>query len=95
MAPELKKGPLAVESGFDDSRFDDDGLVKRTGLDDLLFLSLGTLVTASAHLITAVIGSGLRSVVTCMGFSSTGLDCWDNRSHSLLYYHLVHFCSSR
>ncbi|TXG64047.1 hypothetical protein EZV62_011041 [Acer yangbiense] len=40
MAPEPQKGPLAVESGFDDSRFDDDGHVKRTGIDDLLFLNI-------------------------------------------------------
>ncbi|KAK4849399.1 hypothetical protein QYF36_024347 [Acer negundo] len=49
MAPELQKGPLAVESGYDDSRFDDDGRVKRSG----------TLVTASAHIITAMIGTAV------------------------------------
>ncbi|TXG64048.1 hypothetical protein EZV62_011042 [Acer yangbiense] len=48
MAPELQKRTLAVES----SQFDDDGRVKRTG----------TLLTASAHIITAVIGSGVLSL---------------------------------
>ncbi|KAK2649164.1 hypothetical protein Ddye_016653 [Dipteronia dyeriana] len=52
MAPELQKRTLAVESGFDSSRFDDDGRIKRTG----------TLLTASAHIITAVIGSGVLSL---------------------------------
>ncbi|KAK4847464.1 hypothetical protein QYF36_002242 [Acer negundo] len=52
MAPELQKRTLAVESGFDSSQFDDDGHVKRTG----------TLLTASAHIITAVIGSGVLSL---------------------------------
>lgn len=41
--------PSAVESG---NRFDDDGREKRTG----------TFMTASAHIITAVIGSGVLSL---------------------------------
>ncbi|KAM3694828.1 hypothetical protein ACJW31_07G085100 [Castanea mollissima] len=43
---------FAVESGDISSKFDDDGRKKRTG----------TLTTASAHIITAVIGSGVLSL---------------------------------
>lgn len=43
---------FSVERGYDDSKFDEDGRVKRTG----------TLTTASAHIITAVIGSGVLSL---------------------------------
>ncbi|KAK3193119.1 hypothetical protein Dsin_024429 [Dipteronia sinensis] len=71
MAPELQKRTLAVESGFDASQFDDDGRVKRTGIDTLLIhflldttmlINKRTLLTASAHIITAVIGSGVLSL---------------------------------
>ncbi|KAJ7967609.1 Amino acid permease [Quillaja saponaria] len=43
---------MTVENGEHSSKFDDDGHVKRTG----------TLVTASAHIVTAVIGSGVLSL---------------------------------
>ncbi|KAL4615162.1 hypothetical protein ACB092_07G104700 [Castanea dentata] len=43
---------FAVESGDVSSKFDDDGKKKRTG----------TLMTATAHIITAVIGSGVLSL---------------------------------
>ncbi|KAL2512055.1 Amino acid permease 6 [Abeliophyllum distichum] len=43
---------FGIETGNDYSKFDDDGRIKRTG----------TLVTTSAHIITAVIGSGVLSL---------------------------------
>ncbi|KAL9417651.1 hypothetical protein AB3S75_040605 [Citrus x aurantiifolia] len=52
MASELRKRNLALETAISDSKFDDDGRPKRTG----------TLMTASAHIITAVIGSGVLSL---------------------------------
>ncbi|KAL5788001.1 hypothetical protein ACOSP7_004950 [Xanthoceras sorbifolium] len=52
MAPELQKRTLSVETGAVDSKFDDDGRLKRNG----------TVLTASAHIITAVIGSGVLSL---------------------------------
>ncbi|KAK3193126.1 hypothetical protein Dsin_024436 [Dipteronia sinensis] len=62
MAPELQKAPLALESGFDDSCFDDDGRVKRTGIDDLLFLNIGDSKCTYNNS-----SDWVRSVVTCMG----------------------------
>ncbi|KAG6710836.1 hypothetical protein I3842_05G022200 [Carya illinoinensis] len=47
---------FAVESGYTTSKFDDDGRVKRTG----------TVASASAHIITAVIGSGVLSLAWAM-----------------------------
>ncbi|CAI9763085.1 unnamed protein product [Fraxinus pennsylvanica] len=47
----IEQTPEALENG-PNKNFDDDGRVKRTG----------TLVTASAHIITAVIGSGVLSL---------------------------------
>ncbi|PIN19769.1 Amino acid transporter [Handroanthus impetiginosus] len=47
---------LIEESGIDSFKFDDDGRVKRTG----------TMVTASAHIVTAVIGSGVLSLAWAM-----------------------------
>ncbi|KAJ8545353.1 hypothetical protein K7X08_017936 [Anisodus acutangulus] len=56
MAPEFQKNTTYVstelESGDVQENFDDDGREKRTG----------TLLTASAHIITAVIGSGVLSL---------------------------------
>ncbi|KAK4348598.1 hypothetical protein RND71_031353 [Anisodus tanguticus] len=56
MAPEFQKSTMYVsnelESGAVQKNFDDDGREKRTG----------TLLTASAHIITAVIGSGVLSL---------------------------------
>ncbi|KAL5857644.1 hypothetical protein ACOSQ3_005102 [Xanthoceras sorbifolium] len=52
MAPEMQKSTFAIDTGDIDSRFDDDGRLKRTG----------TVMTASAHIITAVIGSGVLSL---------------------------------
>ncbi|ESR35985.1 hypothetical protein CICLE_v100286922mg, partial [Citrus x clementina] len=52
MASELHKRNFALETAISDSKFDDDGRPKRTG----------TLMTASAHIITAVIGSGVLSL---------------------------------
>ncbi|TXG64049.1 hypothetical protein EZV62_011043 [Acer yangbiense] len=53
MAPELQKRTMfAMETGDVNCKFDDDGRVKRTG----------TWLTASAHIITAVIGSGVLSL---------------------------------
>ncbi|XP_058773906.1 amino acid permease 6-like [Vicia villosa] len=45
---------MVVENSFslEDSKYDDDGLTKRTG----------TWITASAHIVTAVIGSGVLSL---------------------------------
>ncbi|KAJ0525287.1 putative amino acid transporter, transmembrane domain-containing protein [Helianthus annuus] len=69
-----------VESGYLDSeKFDDDGRVKRTGMlistfvhvfvtSVLLYLSFvdkGTWKSATAHIITAVIGSGVLSLAWC------------------------------
>ncbi|XP_059633315.1 amino acid permease 6-like [Cornus florida] len=48
----LEQGPGTYENGDVRKNFDDDGRVKRTG----------TLLTASAHIITAVIGSGVLSL---------------------------------
>ncbi|KAF3623780.1 Amino acid permease 6 [Capsicum annuum] len=56
MAPEFQKSTMYVsnelENGDVQKNFDDDGREKRTG----------TLLTASAHIITAVIGSGVLSL---------------------------------
>ncbi|KAI3460104.1 hypothetical protein Pfo_016767 [Paulownia fortunei] len=59
MAKEFKKNSMyfeqtteALENGHASKSFDDDGRLKRTG----------TLLTASAHIITAVIGSGVLSL---------------------------------
>ncbi|XP_044490633.1 amino acid permease 6-like [Mangifera indica] len=52
MAAGLQESTNAVEISIPNSKFDDDGRVKRTG----------TLMTASAHIITAVIGSGVLSL---------------------------------
>ncbi|CAK9137925.1 unnamed protein product [Ilex paraguariensis] len=43
---------FSLQAGDANSKFDDDGRQKRTG----------TLITASAHIITAVIGSGVLSL---------------------------------
>nr|GMC85515.1 amino acid permease 6-like [Ipomoea batatas] len=43
---------VVQEGGAGDSLFDDDGRIKRTG----------TVITASAHIITAIIGSGALSL---------------------------------
>ncbi|KAL3651726.1 Amino acid permease 6 [Castilleja foliolosa] len=43
---------LAIETGSEPSKFDDDGRIKRTG----------NVVTATGHIITAVIGSGVLSL---------------------------------
>ncbi|KAF9624094.1 hypothetical protein IFM89_007792 [Coptis chinensis] len=48
----INQNPEITEHGLDGDIFDDDGRVKRTG----------TLLTASAHIITAVIGSGVLSL---------------------------------
>ncbi|KAL2537224.1 Amino acid permease 6 [Forsythia ovata] len=48
----IRDTKFGIETGNDYSKFDDDGRVKRTG----------TLVTTSAHIITAVIGSGVLSL---------------------------------
>ncbi|KAJ0078057.1 hypothetical protein Patl1_37320 [Pistacia atlantica] len=52
MARGLQERTLSIETGIANSKFDEDGRVKRTG----------TWVTASAHIITAVIGSGVLSL---------------------------------
>ncbi|KAJ4716098.1 Amino acid permease [Melia azedarach] len=53
MAAELQKRTFSMETdNSSDSKFDDDGRPKRTG----------TWMTASAHIITAVIGSGVLSL---------------------------------
>ncbi|XP_031276134.1 amino acid permease 6-like [Pistacia vera] len=52
MAIGLQERTLSIETGIANSKFDEDGRVKRTG----------TWVTASAHIITAVIGSGVLSL---------------------------------
>ncbi|KAL1821851.1 hypothetical protein ACET3Z_016720 [Daucus carota] len=55
MNTEIRKQPFyteKLENADSDKNFDDDGRVKRTG----------TLLTASAHIITAVIGSGVLSL---------------------------------
>ncbi|KAH6788503.1 amino acid permease 6 [Perilla frutescens var. frutescens] len=59
MAKEFSKNPMyteqsteSIEYGQANKSFDDDGRLKRTG----------TLLTASAHIITAVIGSGVLSL---------------------------------
>lgn len=64
MAPEQQKNstfymehePSTMENGDTLKNFDDDGREKRTG----------TVVTASAHIITAVIGSGVLSLAWAM-----------------------------
>ncbi|KAL3638508.1 Amino acid permease 6 [Castilleja foliolosa] len=43
---------LGIEAGIEPSKFDDDGRIKRTG----------NVVTATGHIITAVIGSGVLSL---------------------------------
>ncbi|XP_010269102.2 PREDICTED: amino acid permease 6-like [Nelumbo nucifera] len=48
----MGKNPENMEMGVQDMDFDDDGRIKRTG----------TLITASSHIITAVIGSGVLSL---------------------------------
>ncbi|KAJ9561201.1 hypothetical protein OSB04_006361 [Centaurea solstitialis] len=48
---------ISMEKGDLNERYDDDGRVKRTG----------TLISASAHIITAVIGSGVLSLAWCFG----------------------------
>ncbi|KAG6402616.1 hypothetical protein SASPL_134818 [Salvia splendens] len=52
MANELEKNSMYIENGEANKNFDDDGRQRRTG----------TVVTASAHIITAVIGSGVLSL---------------------------------
>ncbi|XP_047956550.1 amino acid permease 6-like [Salvia hispanica] len=52
MANELQKNSMYIENGEASKNFDDDGRQRRTG----------TVVTASAHIITAVIGSGVLSL---------------------------------
>ncbi|XP_042016827.1 amino acid permease 6-like [Salvia splendens] len=52
MANELEKNSMYIENGEASKNFDDDGCSRRTG----------TVVTASAHIITAVIGSGVLSL---------------------------------
>ncbi|CAL5209801.1 unnamed protein product [Lathyrus oleraceus] len=44
--------PVSSSFSIDDEKYDDDGVIKRTG----------TWVTASAHIVTAVIGSGVLSL---------------------------------
>ncbi|KAK0580292.1 hypothetical protein LWI29_000402 [Acer saccharum] len=69
MAPELQKRTLAVESSFDSSQFDDDGRVKRTGIDTLLIilsqipnfneLSALSIIAAIMSFAYSLIGLGL------------------------------------
>ncbi|CAL5209802.1 unnamed protein product [Lathyrus oleraceus] len=44
--------PVSSSFSIDDEKYDDDGVIKRTG----------TWVTASAHIVTVVIGSGVLSL---------------------------------
>ncbi|KAM0061046.1 putative amino acid transporter, transmembrane domain-containing protein [Helianthus debilis subsp. tardiflorus] len=46
-----------MEKGDSNELYDDDGRIKRTG----------SLMSASAHIITAVIGSGVLSLAWCFG----------------------------
>nr|XP_043621523.1 amino acid permease 6-like [Erigeron canadensis] len=52
-----KQLSLSMEKGDSNDLYDDDGRIKRTG----------TLMSASAHIITAVIGSGVLSLAWCFG----------------------------
>ncbi|KAI4295802.1 hypothetical protein L6164_035808 [Bauhinia variegata] len=57
MAMEMEKNrTVSIEEGGKDSKYDDDGRIKRTG----------TWLTASAHIVTAVIGSGVLSLAWAM-----------------------------
>ncbi|KAK6120993.1 hypothetical protein DH2020_045263 [Rehmannia glutinosa] len=48
----MRETKLGIEEGHESSKFDDDGRVKRTG----------NVLTASGHIITAVIGSGVLAL---------------------------------
>ncbi|KAL7125207.1 hypothetical protein ABFS83_14G101400 [Erythranthe nasuta] len=52
----VRETSLSIEAGNESSKFDDDGRLKRTG----------TLLTATAHIITVVIGSGVLSLAWTM-----------------------------
>ncbi|KAI3753003.1 hypothetical protein L2E82_25046 [Cichorium intybus] len=52
-----KELSLSMEKGDVNEQYDDDGRIRRTG----------TLMSASAHIITAVIGSGVLSLAWCFG----------------------------
>ncbi|KAK4347324.1 hypothetical protein RND71_033663 [Anisodus tanguticus] len=86
MAPEFQKNTMYVstelESGDVQENFDDDGREKRTW----------TLLTASAHIITVVIGSGVLSLTWAI--AQLGWVAGPTVLFAFFFHHIFHFYTS-